>query len=293
MSEETERPQKSKRPAWLKVGLPSGDGYRRIKSIVDTNRVHTVCQEARCPNIGECWACGTGTFMILGDTCSRACGFCAVKTGKSMELDHDEPRRVAESARLMGLKHVVITSVNRDYLPDGGAGIWAETIRQVRKALPKATLEVLIPDFEGHTPDMDTVFQEQPDILNHNLETVPRLYPAVRPQAIYQRSLNLLAYAKSQYGLKTKSGLMVGLGEDPREVQDAMKQLKAAQCDLLTLGQYLQPTPAHIAVERFVTPEEFEQYRIYGLELGFMHVESAPLVRSSYHAAMPKLHINS
>ncbi len=293
MSEVTQTPLKSKRPAWLKVGLPSGEGYRKIKSIVDSNRVHTVCQEARCPNIGECWACGTGTFMILGDTCSRACRFCAVKTGKSMAIDHDEPRRVAESAKLMALKHVVITSVNRDYLPDGGAGIWAETIRQVREALPEATLEVLIPDFEGRTEDLDTVFKEQPDILNHNIETVPRLYPAVRPQAIFERSLEVLAYAKNRYGLKTKSGLMVGLGEQPREVQEAMQQLKAAQCDLLTIGQYLQPTPAHADVERFVTPNEFERYRTYGLELGFLHVESAPLVRSSYHAAMPKSHNNS
>jgi len=274
----------STRPSWLKVGLPSGEGYRKIKSIVDSHQVHTVCQEARCPNIGECWACGTGTFMILGDTCTRACRFCAVKSGKPEFLDTDEPKRVAKSAKLMNLKHVVITSVNRDELPDGGAEIWAETIREIRLALPEASIEVLIPDFEGNSSAMKTVMQEMPDILNHNIETVPRLYPAIRKEAQFERSLEVLSFAKKEFNLKTKSGLMVGLGESNDEIFKVLEDLKQTRCDIVTIGQYLQPTPKHAKVERFVTPEEFETFKNYGLKLGFLHVESAPLVRSSYHA---------
>lgn len=274
----------STRPSWLKVGLPSGEGYRKIKSIVDSHQVHTVCQEARCPNIGECWACGTGTFMILGDTCTRACRFCAVKTGKPEFLDTDEPKRVAKSAKLMNLKHVVVTSVNRDELPDGGAEIWAETIREIRLALPEASIEVLIPDFEGNSSAMKTVMQEMPDILNHNIETIPRLYPAIRKEAQFERSLEVLNFAKKEFNLKTKSGLMVGLGESNYEIFKVLEDLKQTRCDIVTIGQYLQPTPKHTKVERFVTPEEFETFKNYGLKLGFLHVESAPLVRSSYHA---------
>ena len=284
MSELTTISVISQRPAWLKVGLPSGEGYRNIKSIVDTHRVHTVCQSARCPNIGECWGCGTGTFMILGNICSRACRFCAVKTAKPLPLDLDEPRRVAQSAKLMNLKHVVVTSVNRDDLPDGGAEIWVQTIREIRHALPLATLEVLIPDFDGNPDALAHVMKSSPDILNHNVETAPRLYPAIRPQAIYQRSLDVLRLAKERYKLKTKSGLMVGLGETNAEVFEVLKDLNESYCDIVTIGQYLQPTPKHIVVDRFVSPKEFNMFKDYGMNLGFLHIESAPLVRSSYHA---------
>ena len=273
-----------RRPDWLRVKLPTGEGYLRLKSLVDTYKLHTVCEEARCPNIGECWASGTATIMILGDTCTRSCGFCAVKTGRPTELDLAEPKRVGEMVKLMNLRHTVITSVNRDELHDGGASIWAETIREIRKQHPTTKIEVLIPDFQGDTEAMDTVFREHPDIMNHNTETVPRLYRIVRPQAKYQRTLDLLRRAKEQFNLVTKSGIMVGLGETPEEVLEVMNDLRAVQCDILSIGQYLQPTKAHLPIARYVPLEEFELYRRVGLEMGFRNVESGPLVRSSYHA---------
>ncbi|MFN3385868.1 MAG: lipoyl synthase [Candidatus Thermochlorobacter sp.] len=277
-------PQPTPRPDWLRVKLPAGEGYARLKSLVDTYKLHTVCEEARCPNIGECWASGTATIMILGDTCTRSCGFCAVKTGRPTELDLAEPKRVGEMVKIMNLRHTVITSVNRDELHDGGASIWAETIREIRKQHPTTKIEVLIPDFQGDTDAMDTVFREQPDILNHNTETVPRLYRIVRPQAKYQRTLDLLRRAKEKFNLVTKSGIMVGLGETPEEVIEVMKDLRAVQCDIMSIGQYLQPTKAHLPIARYVPLEEFAMYKRIGLELGFRHVESGPLVRSSYHA---------
>ncbi len=272
------------RPDWLRVKLPTGEGYLRLKSLVDTYKLHTVCEEARCPNIGECWASGTATIMILGDTCTRSCGFCAVKTGRPTELDLAEPKRVGEMVRIMNLRHTVITSVNRDELRDGGANIWAETIREIRKQHPTTKIEVLIPDFQGDTEAMDMVFREHPDIMNHNTETVPRLYRVVRPQAKYQRTLDLLRRAKEHFNLVTKSGLMVGLGETPEEVIEVMKDLRAVHCDIMSIGQYLQPTKAHLPIARYVPLEEFEMYRRIGIEMGFRNVESGPLVRSSYHA---------
>ncbi|ACF14652.1 lipoic acid synthetase [Chloroherpeton thalassium ATCC 35110] len=274
------------RPSWLKVGLPSGKKYRELKDIIHTNQLHTVCEEARCPNISECWAAGTGTIMILGDTCTRSCGFCAIKTGRPPVLDKDEPKRVAESVRLMRLKHVVITSVNRDELKDGGARIWAETITEIRKANPTATIEALIPDFQGDNEAIDLVLETKPEILNHNIETAPRLYPTVRPQAKYHRSLKLLDYAKKTYGLTTKSGLMVGFGESNDEVREVLKDLRSIDCDIVTIGQYLQPTKIHLSVDRYVSPDEFESFKRTAESLGFKHIQSAPLVRSSYHAEL-------
>jgi lipoic acid synthetase len=272
-----------RRPEWLKARIPGGEHYTRLRSIVDTHALHTVCQEARCPNMGECWNGGTATFMILGDVCTRSCGFCAVKTGKPIELDADEPRRVAEAVKLLALRHAVITSVNRDELFDGGAQIFAETVRQVRTLNPETRIEVLIPDFKGDEFALNIVLDALPDILNHNTETVPRLYHRVRPQAHYQRTLQLLDRAKRR-GFVTKTGLMLGLGEKVDEVIEVMHDLCSIHCDVLTLGQYLQPTKDHLAVERFVHPDEFAMLKKTGLELGFTYVESGPLVRSSYHA---------
>lgn len=272
------------RPDWLRVKIPMGEGYSRLKALVDAHKLHTVCEEARCPNIAECWAAGTATIMILGDVCTRSCGFCAVKTGRPTELDLAEPKRVGEMVKIMNLRHTVITSVNRDELLDGGASIWAETIREIRKQCPTTKVEVLIPDFQGDAEAMDMVFRERPDIMNHNIETVPRLYRLARPQAKYQRSLNLLRRAKEIFNLVTKSGLMVGLGETEDEVIAVMKDLRAVQCDILSIGQYLQPTKAHLPIARYVPLEEFAMYKRVGLEMGFRHVESGPLVRSSYHA---------
>jgi lipoyl synthase len=271
------------RPEWLKVRMPSGVNYTRLKQLIEEHRLNTVCEEARCPNMGECWNAGTATFMILGDVCTRSCGFCAVKTGRPESLDQDEPARVAEAVRIMGVRHAVITSVNRDELEDGGAGIFAETIRLARLSNPAISIEVLIPDFRGVTWALDMVIEARPDILNHNTETVPRLYAQVRPQAKYARSLEVIAYGK-QRGMVTKSGLMLGLGETMDEVHRVMADLRASGCDILTLGQYLQPTKDHLPVHRFVTPDEFAGLRIQGQDLGFRHVESGPLVRSSYHA---------
>ncbi len=276
-------PPRRKRPEWLKSRVPGGENYARLKAIIDGNRLHTVCQEARCPNVGECWNNGTATFMILGDVCTRSCGFCAVKTGKPTELDADEPARVARAVSLLGLRHAVITSVNRDELYDGGAQIFAETIRQVRASNPGTRIEVLIPDFRGEEFALDIVLDALPDILNHNMETVPRLYPVVRPQAKYERSLTLLNRARRR-GFITKTGLMLGIGEKIAEVVEVLKDLRREDCVILTLGQYLQPTKEHLPVDRFVHPEEFRRLKEIGLEMGFRHVESGPLVRSSYHA---------
>ncbi|MDX2176669.1 MAG: lipoyl synthase [Candidatus Sumerlaeia bacterium] len=270
-------------PDWIKGKMPSGDGYHSVRALVNDKRLHTVCEEARCPNLGECWSRGTATFMILGDVCTRACTFCAVKSGRPTELDLDEPRRVAESIAAMGVKHAVITSVNRDELVDGGASIFAETIRMIRAKSPGTRIELLIPDILGRRESLDTIFDGKPEILNHNIETVPRLYSRVRPQAAYGRSLQVLQWAK-EAGLVTKSGLMLGLGERLDEVEDTMRDLRAIDCDILTLGQYLRPTPNHHPVVRFVHPEEFANLKRVGMEMGFKHVESGPLVRSSYHA---------
>lgn len=272
-----------RRPNWLKVRLPSGDGYRDVKHIVQNNRLHTVCEEARCPNIAECWQRRTATLMILGDVCTRSCGFCAIKTGKPTILDKDEPRRVARAVKRMGLKHAVITSVNRDELPDGGSGIFAETIMQIRKHVPGCSLEVLIPDFKGDPGALQNIIDAKPDILNHNTETVPRLYRPVRPQGNYQWSLDVLKISKNQ-GMLTKTGIMLGLGERPEEVLEVMQDLRRIGVDIFTIGQYLQPTKDHLRVHRYVHPDEFTLYKRKGLEMGFRHVESGPLVRSSYHA---------
>jgi lipoyl synthase len=274
-----------RRPEWLRVRIPSGEQYARLKELMVGQRLHTVCEEARCPNMGECWNAGTATFMILGDVCTRSCGFCAVKTGRPQFYDRDEPARVAEAVKSMNVRHAVITSVNRDELEDGGASIFAETIRASRAARPGVTIEVLIPDFQGNPDALRTVIDAHPDILNHNTETIPRLYPTVRPQAKYARSLELLDRAKKE-GMVTKSGLMVGLGETNDEVLEVLSDLHAVSCDIVTLGQYLQPTKEHLPVARYVHPDEFAMFREKGIAMGFRHVESGPLVRSSYHAAM-------
>ena len=273
----------ARRPEWLKVRAPGGDDYARIKSMMRSKALHTVCEEARCPNISECWNAGTATFMIHGDTCTRSCGFCAVKTGRPLPVDHDEPRRVAEAVAAMNLKHAVITSVNRDELKDGGSIIWAETITAVRQASPQTTIEVLIPDFKGNTENLRRIVDAKPDVLNHNTETVPRLYKHVRPQGRYPWTLDVLRQAK-ELGMRTKTGIMLGLGETPAEIMQTMADLSEVNVDVLTLGQYLQPTKNHLPVDRFVHPDEFKHYEIEGLKMGFDVVESGPLVRSSYHA---------
>ena len=274
---------KPRRPEWIRAKLPYGENYTQLLHLMRGKRLHTVCEEARCPNLGECWGRGTATFMILGDTCTRSCGFCAVKTGRPTDLDTDEPRRVAEAVASMRLRHVVITSVNRDELLDGGASIFADTIRQIRISEPKCRIEMLIPDFKGEKLALDIVVDSAPDILNHNVETVPRLYSVVRPQAKYKRSLEVLEYFKER-GLVTKSGVMVGIGEKAEEVLEVMKDLRESKVDILTVGQYLQPTKEHLPIDRYVTPDEFTMYRERGLAMGFKFVESGPLVRSSYHA---------
>ncbi|BDQ01997.1 lipoyl synthase [Ignavibacterium sp.] len=280
---EKSRQDLGKRPEWLKVKLPTGENYTDVKNLMRRQKLNTVCEEARCPNIAECWNHRSATFMILGDTCTRSCGFCNVKLGIPNELDLNEPYRVVESVIELDLRHVVITSVNRDELKDGGATIFKECVRLIRERKPDCTVEILIPDFKGDENAFEIIMQSPPDILNHNLETVPRLYHAVRPQAKYERSLNLIRWFKSK-GLKTKSGIMVGIGEKPEEVIELMKDLVSHGCDILTIGQYLQPTKQHLPVDRFVTPEEFRMYKEEGLKMGFKIVESAPLVRSSYHA---------
>lgn len=284
---ESQPPPSKRHYPWLKVKLPQGDNYFELKQLVRDQRLHTVCESASCPNIGECWNQRTATFMILGDICTRSCGFCDVRTGRPTGLDRDEPRRVGEAVKTLGLKHAVITSVNRDELPDGGAEVWAETIRQVKARNPACTVEALIPDFEGSEEALAIVLEAKPDILAHNTETVPRLYRTVRPQAKYPRSLEVLQRAKQQ-GFITKSGLMVGLGEEWEELRHVMQDLAHVRCDILTIGQYLQPSRRHLPVLRFYTPEEFRQLRAEALPMGFRHVEAGPLVRSSYHASEQK-----
>ena len=272
-----------RRPDWLKVRLPSGKNYSDVLKLMRTSQLHTVCEEAHCPNLAECWNHRTATFMILGEICTRTCGFCNVKSGMPRKVDWNEPLRVAESVKELGLRHAVITSVDRDDLPDGGASIYSETVRLIRELNPTCTVEILIPDFKGDVSAFEKIMENPPDILNHNLETVERLYHAVRPQAKYKRSLELLRWFKKQ-GLRTKSGIMVGIGETTEEVLDLMRDLREYSCDILTIGQYLQPTKEHLPVARYVDLDEFEMYKTEGLRLGFRAVESGPLVRSSYHA---------
>jgi lipoic acid synthetase len=275
----------SRKPDWLRVRLPAGDGYSRIKKLMRSQGLHTVCEEAMCPNIGECWHRGTATFLLMGDICTRSCGFCHIKTARPLALDEDEPRRVAESVAVMNLNHCVLTSVNRDELPNGGAHIFANTIREIRQRLPHCTIEVLIPDFKGDRAALQEVMDARPEILNHNTETVPRLYRTVRPQANYQRSLTVLALAKElDSGALTKTGLMVGLGESKEEVLAVMHDLREHDVDILTIGQYLRPSPLHLPIYRYVHPAEFQEFHDVGLKMGFRWVESGPLVRSSYHA---------
>jgi len=273
----------AEKPPWLKVKLPSGENYRFVRRVIDENRLHTVCESAHCPNMGECWGAGTATLMLLGNICTRSCGFCAVLTGRPTELDWEEPERVARAVELMKLQHCVLTSVNRDELKDGGAEIWARTIRAIKTRCPGTTIEVLLPDFKGNWDALYRVLEEKPDVVSHNMETVPRLYRQVRPQAKYERSLEFIRRTK-EAGFRTKSGAMLGIGETHEEILALMQDLLDHGCDVLTLGQYLQPTPQHLPVQRFVTPEEFEMYRQIGLEMGFDYVESGPLVRSSYHS---------
>jgi len=279
-------PIRDRKPEWLKVRSPGGANYLKLKQLMRSQSLHTVCEEAGCPNIGECWEAGTATFMILGDVCTRACKYCAVAHGMPTELDLDEPRRVAETVAAMELEHVVITSVNRDELPDGGAGIYAETVREIRRRVPGCSVELLIPDFKGDEDALRMVVDARPEILGHNLETVERLHPDVRPGGRYWRSISYLGAAKRMdASILTKTGIILGMGEREDEIRTAMKDLRSAGVDILTLGQYLRPSPAHIPVARWVTPEEFREWKHTGeSELGFRHVESGPLVRSSYHA---------
>ena len=272
-----------KKPKWLRVKLPTGENYRKVRSLVDEHKLHTICESGSCPNMGECWGEGTATFMILGNICTRSCGFCAVQTGRPDEVDEFEPGRVANSVKLMGVKHAVLTSVDRDDLSDGGANIWAQTVRAIRHQSPETTLETLIPDFAGKWDNLKIVTDVAPEIVSHNLETVRRLTKEVRIQAKYDRSLEVLFRLKKA-GMRTKSGVMLGLGETDEEVIETMQDLRSVGCDILTLGQYLQPTPKHLPVAEFVTPERFQKYFELGKEMGFRYVESGPLVRSSYHA---------
>lgn len=272
-----------RRPIWLKVKAPGGESYAKIKNMMRSKSLHTVCEEAHCPNIGECWGSGTATFMILGDTCTRACSFCAVKTGRPGTLNTQEPYDVAQSVKEMGLQHAVITSVNRDELKDQGSVIWAQTITEVKKQNPGTTVEVLVPDFKGDKECIKRVCDAKPEVFSHNIETVPRLYKKVRPQARYQRSLDVLAYAK-ELGMRTKAGIMVGIGETDEEVYALMQDLVDVGLNVFTIGQYLQPSLAHLPVVKFVTPEQFAEYKRVGEAMGIEHVESGPLVRSSYHA---------
>lgn len=276
--------QTQRRPDWLRVKLPSGEKFKEVSKTIDNNSLNTVCSEARCPNMGECWGNGTATFMILGDVCTRSCSFCAVKTGRPVQgLDWDEPRRVAEAARKMDLKHVVLTSVNRDEREDGGAPIFAECHRVLRETIPGVTIESLIPDFRGVWDALQIVIDTPPDVLSHNLETVPSLYRQVRPQAKYKRSLELLQRTKEQ-GVRSKTGIMVGLGEKPEEVHELMQDCVDHGVDVLTIGQYMQPTKMHHPVVEWVHPDQFAEYKRIGEAMGIEHVESGPLVRSSYHA---------
>lgn len=280
----TEAPEeRMRKPAWLRVKLPTGAEFRKVASIVSEHKLHTICQSGSCPNMGECWGAGTATFMILGNICTRSCGFCAVATGRPEAVDPFEPARVARSVELMGVKHCVITSVDRDDLKDGGSDIWAKTIRAIRRRSPGTTMETLIPDFQGKWENLAVLTEAAPEILSHNLETVRRLTKQVRIQAKYDRSLEVLMRSK-RAGLRTKSGVMLGLGESEQEVLETMDDLLSVGVDILTLGQYLQPTKEHLAVAEFVHPDTFAKFKTIGLEKGFRYVESGPLVRSSYHA---------
>ncbi len=283
MTEQTVKTERAKKPSWLKVKLPVGESYANVRKIVDTYKLHTICESGNCPNMGECWGAGTATFMILGNICTRSCSFCAVATGRPTEYDLDEPRRVADAIKLMKVKHAVITSVNRDELKDKGATVWAETIREVKLHNPQTTMETLIPDFKSDWDMLYLVIRERPEVISHNMETVKRLYRLVRPQARYERSLEQIRRTK-QDGHRTKSGVMLGLGETEEEVFGVMDDLAAHGCDVLTLGQYLQPTKMHLNVKEFVHPETFAMYKEEGMKRGFKFVESGPLVRSSYHA---------
>lgn len=279
----TETSTKISKPKWLRVKLPTGENYKMVRDIVEEHKLHTICQSGNCPNMGECWGEGTATFMILGNICTRSCGFCSVATGKPLEADPFEPGRVANSVKLMGVKHAVITSVDRDDLKDGGSEIWAATVRAIRHQSPITTLETLIPDFAGNWENLQRIIEVAPEIVSHNLETVRRLTKQVRIQAKYDRSLEVLFRLKKG-GMRTKSGVMLGLGETEAEVLETMQDLRSVQVDILTLGQYLQPTPKHLPVLEFITPEQFDKYKQIGMEMGFRYVESGPLVRSSYHA---------
>jgi lipoic acid synthetase len=274
---------RTKKPKWLRVKLPIGENYKKVRSLVDEHKLHTICESGSCPNMGECWGEGTATFMILGNICTRSCGFCAVQTGRPEPVDEFEPGRVANSVKLMGVKHAVITSVDRDDLKDGGAEIWAQTVRAIRHQSPGTTLETLIPDFAGKWENLQVIIDVAPEIVSHNLETVRRLTKQVRIQAKYDRSLEVLFRLKKG-GMRTKSGVMLGLGESDEEIIETMTDLRSVGVDILTLGQYLQPTPKHLPVQEFITPERFDKYGQLGREMGFRYVESGPLVRSSYHA---------
>jgi lipoyl synthase len=276
-------PGGGKRPDWLRVKLPYGKTFTDVRGIIDEHKLHTVCESARCPNMGECWGAGTATFMILGNVCTRSCGFCAVATGRPIGLDMDEPLRVAEAIALMKVKHAVITSVNRDELADRGMEIWAATVREVRRLSPQTTLETLIPDVKSNWDALQLMLDVAPEIISHNMETVQRLYRRVRPQAKYERSLEQIQRTKAA-GIRTKSGVMVGLGETVEEMYAIMDDLVAHGCDVLTIGQYLQPTKMHLPVHEFIHPDLFAHYREKGMAMGFKFVESGPLVRSSYHA---------
>ena len=275
---------RTKKPKWLRVKLPTGENYKNVRGLVDKYKLHTICESGHCPNMGECWGAGTATFMILGNICTRSCGFCNVATGRPETVDWEEPEKVARSVKLMKVKHAVLTSVDRDDLADGGSIIWAETVKAIRRISPQTTMETLIPDFKGELHNVDRIIEANPEIVSHNMETVRRLTRKVRIQAQFDRSLMVLKYLKNNGIHRTKSGIMLGLGETKEEVIDAMKDLREADVDILTLGQYLQPTPKHLPVVEFITPEVFEELKEIGLEMGFRYVESGPLVRSSYHA---------
>lgn len=281
--ETQEEKQFARKPDWLRVKLPTGKEYAQVRQIVSTHKLHTICESGNCPNMGECWGAGTATFMILGNICTRSCGFCAVATGRPKPVDLQEPERVAESVRLMNVKHCVITSVDRDDLKDGGASIWVETINAIRRVSPQTKFETLIPDFQGKWENLQKIIDVNPDIVSHNLETVRRLTKQVRIQAKYDRSLEVIKRLHDA-GVKTKSGIMLGLGETEEEIYETMDDLRAAGCDVMTMGQYLQPTPKHLPVASFIRPEAFAKYKQVALSKGFRFVESGPLVRSSYHA---------
>lgn len=284
MSKELVAEKKVTKPKWLRVKLPVGKKYTELRGVVDKYKLNTICTSGSCPNMGECWGEGTATFMILGNICTRSCGFCGVKTGRPETVEWDEPEKVARSIKLMSIKHAVITSVDRDDLKDGGSIIWAETIKAIRRANPNTTLETLIPDFQGNKKNIDRLIEVAPEVISHNLETVRRLTREVRIQAKYDQSLEVLKYLKDSGQRRTKSGIMLGLGETEEEVIETLHDLAKAKVDIVTIGQYLQPTKKHLPVKEFITPEQFEKYKKIGLELGFRHVESGALVRSSYKA---------